>query len=133
MNVNKAIIAGRIVKKNDIRMTTAGHSVVTVTLATNSYRKDASGQKNETTEYHDVVFFGKLADIYQQYSVKGQVLYVEGQLRTRSWQDATGQKKYRTEVIADVMQFGEKPRLGESASNVNPPDSDDIKIEDIAF
>jgi single-strand DNA-binding protein len=92
-------------------------------MATNRTWKDAQGAKKESVEYHNVVAFGKPAEIINQYSKKGSSLYVEGRLQTRSWDDASGVKKYRTEIVLDAFQFGPKAAgqgAGGSRRSVGP-------------
>lgn len=86
----------------------SGIQVANVSLATNRNWKDKDGRKQETVEYHNLVVFGKQAELISQYMKKGSALYVEGRLQTRSWDDKDGNKKYRTEIIIESFQFGAK-------------------------
>ncbi len=107
MNINKAIIIGRLTQNPEMRSTPSGQSVCNFSMATNRAWVDkASGQKKEETDFHNIVLWGKLAEIASQYLTKGALAYIEGRLRTRSWEDASGVKKYRTEIIADKLQMG---------------------------
>ncbi|TRZ78055.1 single-stranded DNA-binding protein [bacterium] len=115
MNLNKAMIIGRLTKDPDGRTTPSGRPVTSFSVATNRVWSDASGAKQEATEYHNVVLWGKLAEISAQYLVKGQEVYVEGRLQTRSWEGQDGVKRYSTEIVADTMQMGSKAR-GSSGS-----------------
>lgn len=109
MNVNKAIIVGRITQDLELKTTNNGREVVSFSIATNQNWTDQSGQKQEKTDFHNIVFWGKQAATLAQYCVKGQELYVEGRLETRSWDDDSGKKNYRTEIIGQNFQFGAKP------------------------
>ncbi len=119
MYINKAMILGNLTRDPDLRALPSGIKVLSMTLATNRVWKDQAGQKQEASEYHNVVAFGKIAELIAQYSKKGSQLYVEGRLQTRSWDDkATGEKKYRTEVIIEAFQFGNRPQTGDSQTKV---------------
>lgn len=103
--INKIILIGRLGVNPEVRYTTSGMAVVNFTLATNEAWTDKNGQKQERTEWHRVVVWGKLAELCAQYLCKGKRAYVEGKLQTRQWQDKGGQIKYTTEVQAQVVQF----------------------------
>lgn len=145
MNVNKAIIVGRLTRQPEIRALPSGQSVANFSMATNRAWVDQTGQKQEQTEFHNIVAFGKLAEICGQYLTKGQEIYIEGRIQTRSWDDPSGQKRTKTEIVAEIMQMGSRPR-GEGASYSTPganavssplpaaPTSDnEIKVEEIPF
>ena len=105
-SVNKVILVGNLGKDPEIRYSADGAAVVNISLATNeSWRDKATGDKREQTEWHRIVFFGKLAEIAGQFLKKGRQVYVEGRLRTRKWTDAAGQERFMTEVIGDEMQM----------------------------
>ncbi len=105
-SVNKVILVGRLGKDPEIRSTPNGNSVAKFSLATDDRYTDKSGEKQERTEWHNIVAWGKLAEICGQYLRKGKLIYIEGSIRTDSWDDKeTGQKKYRTEIIANQMQM----------------------------
>lgn len=107
MNINKALIYGNITRDPEIRQLPNGTSVANLGVATNRHYTSQQGEKREETEFHNVVLFGRLAELAQQYLTKGGGVYIEGRLRTSSWDDKeTGQKRYRTEVIGEQMQFG---------------------------
>ena len=119
MYINKAMILGNLTRDPDLRALPSGIKVLSMTLATNRVWKDQAGQKQEASEYHNVVAFGKIAELIAQYSKKGSQLYTEGRLQTRSWDDkATGEKKYRTEVIIEAFQFGNRPQGADSQTKV---------------
>jgi single-strand DNA-binding protein len=104
--VNKVILIGNLGRDPEVRSTPSGQPVATFTLATSRRWRDKSGQKQEQTEWHTVVVWGKQAEIAGQYLTKGKQIYVEGRLQTRSWDDRqTGEKKYKTEVVCDNFQM----------------------------
>jgi len=104
--VNKVILIGNLGRDPEYRSSPSGVGVANVTIATSeSWRDRSSGELQERTEWHRVVFFGKVADIAQQYLHKGSKVYVEGRLQTRKWQDQSGQDRYTTEIVANEMQM----------------------------
>ncbi len=104
--VNKVILVGNVGKDPDVRYMPNGNAVANVTLATSESWKDkTSGETQERTEWHRVVFFRRLAEIVGEYVKKGSKIYVEGRLQTRKWQDQSGQDRYTTEIVADEMQM----------------------------
>lgn len=115
MNFNKAIIVGRLTRDPEVKTTPNGHNVATFSLATNRYWTNPQGQKQDFTEYHNVVAWGRLADISSQYLKKGAMCLIEGRLQTRSWEGQDGVKRYRTEIVAENMQMG--PRAGNTGSS----------------
>jgi len=105
-SVNKVIIIGHLGKDPEVRYMPNGGAVANVTIATNEVWKDKqSGESQERTEWHNVAFFGRLAEIAGEYLRKGRQVYVEGSLRTRKWQDKNGQDRYTTEIIASEMKM----------------------------
>lgn len=111
--VNKVILVGRLTADPEVRATPKGVYVANLRLATNTYSgKDDAGNRKEQTEYHQLVVFGKQAEIAGEYMRKGRLLYADGRLQTNSWEDAsTGQKKYRTEVVVDTLtMLGPRPQ-----------------------
>lgn len=105
-SVNRVFIVGRLGKDPEIRSTPSGTSVAKFTVATDERFTDRSGEKQERTEWHNIVAWGKLAEICGQYLRKGKLVFIEGSIRTDSWDDKeTGQKRYRTEIIASGMQM----------------------------
>jgi single-strand DNA-binding protein len=151
MYLNKAIIIGNLTRDPELRSLPSGAPVTTMAVATNRVWKDKEGRKQEDTQYHNVVVFGKQAETAAQYLKKGQSVLVEGRMQTRSWDDkGSGEKKYRTEIVADRVQFGPKSGMGggdtstsgksaskvsESMSDSGPIDYPDENInpEDIPF
>src|SRR3989338_1093870 len=109
MDYNRVIIVGRLTRDPELKALPMGGSVTTFSVATGRVWKDRDGNKKEDTQFHNVVVFGKQAETVAQYLKKGQEVLVEGRLQTRSWDDKTsGEKKYRTEIVADRVQFGAK-------------------------
>ena len=118
MSVNKAILVGRLGKDPEIRYAPNGGAVANITLATSESWKDKnSGEKQEQTEWHRVVFFGRLAEIAGEYLRKGAQIYVEGRLQTRKWQDKEGKDRYTTEIVAREMKMLGSNSEGSSNSN----------------
>lgn len=113
MNLNKAIIVGRLTKDPELKKTQAGQSVCSFSMATNRTWTDKAGTKQEQSEFHNIVCWGRLAEIVAQFSQKGAELLVEGRLTTRSWDDKKGGgKRYTTEIVAESIQLGAKPKDG---------------------
>jgi len=138
------MIIGRLTRDPETKTIPSGQTVTTFSIATNFTWTDQSGQKQEKVEYHNVVAWRKLAEIAGQYLKKGGRVYIEGRIQTRSWDDQTGQKRYRTEIVADNMIMLDRP----GASSAQPPaeaaapkndatkDSsaeEEINVEDIPF
>ena len=103
--VNKAMLIGRLGKDPEVRYTTDGTMVTNFNLATDEQWKDKNGEKVQKTEWHRIVTFGKLAEICGNYLVKGKLIFVEGRIQTRSWEDKDGVKRFTTEIIASNMQM----------------------------
>ena len=104
--VNKVILIGNLGNDPDIRYTASGAAVANISLATaESWRDKESGEQQERTEWHRIVFFGRLAEIVGEYLRKGSQIYVEGRLQTRKWQDKEGHDRYTTEIVANEMQM----------------------------
>jgi len=104
--VNKAILVGRLGKDPETRFTPGGQGVCNFSLATDETFKDKNGERQKRTEWHRIVVWGKLAEICQQYLKKGTMVYVEGRIQSRSWDDKTsGQKRYSTDIVANVMRM----------------------------
>src|SRR3989344_6005054 len=126
MNLNKAFVLGNLTRDPELRQTPTGQSVATFGVATNRMWTDHAGNKQTQTEFHNVVVWGRLAEIASQYLGKGRLVLIEGRITTRSWQDQQGQKKYRTEIIAENMQLG--PRLqAPVGSPITPPSNREIE------
>lgn len=146
MYINKAIIIGNLTKDPEVKKLPNGTTIASMSIATNRVYKDRDGKKQEDTEYHNVSVFGVQADNAGRYLKKGQSVYIEGRISTRSW-EKDGEKKYRTEIVAESVQFGAKAGgttqvkteeskteevqgYGNALDNLNV---DDINPEDIPF
>jgi single-strand DNA-binding protein len=108
------MVCGRITKELELRTTPSGATVLAFSLATNYSYKDKSGSKVENTDFHNIVAWGKMAELINQYCGKGDELFIEGRITTRSWEGKDGKKNYRTEIIASGMQFGQKKKGSEN-------------------
>lgn len=154
MNFNLAVVAGRLTRDPEIRSLPSGQTVTSFSLATSRFYKDQNGQRQEKTEFHNIVAFGKLGETASNYLRKGSLALIQGHLQTRNWQDTNGNKKYRTEIIADNLQLG--PRSQEFQTSSAPyeqsktplqqqnktaaepeipiiEENDDIDVKDIPF
>ncbi len=146
-SLNKAMIIGNLTRDPELKQIPSGQSVCTLGVATNrSWNKD--GEKQEQVEYHNVVCWGKLAEICEKYLTKGKKVYFDGRLQTRDWEGQDGVRRYRTEIVAENMimldragapsgaSFSSAPKSEDAPSVSNTPSDspdDEIKIEDIPF
>lgn len=151
MNVNKVLLVGRLTRDPEIRNTPSGQTVASLSIATNRFWKDKSGQRQDKTEFHNVVLWGRLAEIAGQYLAKGQEAYIEGRMETRKYTGKDGVERRITEVIAENMQLGARSqgsqRSGQpnSSASASPSpaeeiptinldeEQDEVKIEDVPF
>jgi single-strand DNA-binding protein len=159
MNVNQATVVGRVTRDPEIRTTQSGQAVTSFSLATNDYWTDKSGQKQEKTEFHNIVLWGRLAEIAGQYMVKGQEVYINGKMQTREYEGKDGIMRKTTEIVGSNLQLGQRPGGGRSddeASRANgsagftnkknykkedstvptidlDAEQDEIRVEDIPF
>ena len=148
MDLNKVMLIGRLTQKPEKRVIASGQSVASFGLATNRKWTDKSGQKQEQAEFHNIVVWGKLADICDQYLDKGRRAFFEGRLQTRSWDGQDGVKRYKTEIVADnmIMLDGRGGNGGEAPAARQPVNEivieeaplanmveSEIKVEDIPF
>jgi single-strand DNA-binding protein len=150
MYLNKALLYGNLTRDPEVRALPSGQQVATFGLATNRTFKNKEGQQQEQTEFHNIVAFGRTAEVMGQYLKKGRPVFVEGRIQTRSW-EADGKKNYRTEIVVDNFQFGpqaagggagtydkgqaagsESQDTGNSGESIQYPD-DEINPEDIPF
>ncbi|MFH0834123.1 MAG: single-stranded DNA-binding protein [Patescibacteria group bacterium] len=141
-SLNKAQIIGNLTRDPEVRQTPNGQTVATIGVATNRKWKNAAGELQEEAEFHNIVCWGKLAEICQQYLRKGSKVYFDGRLKTRSWEDPDGKKNYRTEIIAENMimldsrggsSAPQNSAPAESDSQVPPSDNEEVKIDDLPF
>ncbi|MEK7540856.1 MAG: single-stranded DNA-binding protein [Patescibacteria group bacterium] len=142
MNLNKAFILGNVTRDPEVRALPSGQSVTNFGIATNRFYTDNTGQKKQEAEFHNIVCFGKLADISSRYLNKGSLVLIEGRIKTGSWQNSSGVKQYRTEIIAEGLQLAPRSMGGAVADNSakkmfsnpapemqnNPPTGGDIPI-----
>ncbi len=127
MFINKVMLYGNLTRDPELRALPSGMNVANLGIATNRVYKDKDGKKVEQAEFHTVVVFGKQADLVVQYLKKGSSAYIEGRLQTSSWDDKkTGEKKYRTEVVADTVQFGPRGSATGGTAPEGPSSSDDM-------
>jgi len=124
MYLNKAIIIGNLTRDPELKSLPSGTAVCTLGVATNRVWRDKDGAKQESTEYHNIVVFGRQAETSAQYLKKGQNVLVEGRIQTRSWDGQDGNKRYRTEIVADRVQFG--PKAGGFSEG---PKKEEVKSE----
>ena len=146
MSVNKVILVGRLGKDPETRYTGSGQQVCNFSMATDETYKDRAGERQKRTEWHKIVMWGKLAEIAQQYLKRGSLIYIEGRIQTRQWDDqATGTKRYMTEIVANTMKMlggrgeGGPSGGGTEAAERHAPEMDEpqagpsISDEDIPF
>lgn len=146
MDLNRATIIGRLTRDPEVKTTPSGQSVANIGLATNRVWTDKSGVRQEKVEFHNIVLWGKLAEIAGQYLSKGRRVYMEGRLETRDWTGQDGVKRYRTEIVADnmIMLDGGASQGGSTShgstgndtsfpAGTNDNSADEIKVEDIPF
>jgi len=119
MYVNKVILYGNLTRDPELKALPSGSQVTNFSVATNRVWKDKDGNRQESADYHNIVVFGRQAETVAQYLKKGSGAYVEGRLQTRSWEDQDGKKNYRTEVVADRVQFGPRSDGGTSGPSSN--------------
>ncbi len=146
MYLNKAVIIGNLTRDPEVKALPSGAKVCSFSLATNRVWKDKNGAKQESVDYHNIVVFGRQAETAGQYLKKGSSALVEGRLQTRSWDGQDGQKRYRTEIVADRVQFGTRsnssgttssssksssPEDGNSQKDIPPVDTIDYPEEEI--
>ncbi len=145
-DLNKAMLIGNLTKDPEAKTLPSGQAVSSFSIATNRVWKDKDGAKKEQAEFHNIVAFGKVAEICNQYLKKGAKTYIEGRLQTRSWEDQNGVKKYRTEIIVEnISMLGGRSSAGNSSSfdsstksseeelPIIQADDEEIDIEDIPF
>jgi single stranded DNA-binding protein (ssb) len=124
MYLNKAILIGNLTRDPEMKSLPSGIQVTSFSIATNRVWKDKNGAKQESADYHNIVVFGRQAETVAQFLRKGSSVLVEGRMQTRSWDGADGKKNYRTEIVADRVQFGPRPS-GSGAPTQAPKANDD--------
>jgi single-strand DNA-binding protein len=134
MYLNKVQLIGNLTRDPELKALPSGTKVASFSIATNRNWKDKDGVKKEEVEFHNLIAFGKTAEVIAQWCKKGSQIYVEGRLQTRSW-DANGQKMYRTEIVVDQFQFGNSPRTETKPSPMTEkdhfsPDEPAVDVDD---
>jgi single-strand DNA-binding protein len=126
MYLNKAVLIGNLTRDPELKSLPSGTQVATFGIATNRVYKDKDGKRQEQTDYHNIVVFGRQAETTAQYLRKGNMALIEGRIQTRSWDDAKdGTKRYRTEIVADRIQFGPKGSGGAASSAASSSKKDE--------
>lgn len=146
MNLNKVFLIGNLTRDPELKTLPSGTAVVSFGVATNRVWKDQKGEKKEDTQFHNVVAFGRQAEVINQYLKKGSMIFVEGRIQTQSWDAPDGSKRYKTEVVAETFQFGPKTGSAGGDRSINQDvkggskempvidlNSEDIKSEDLPF
>lgn len=139
MNLNKVFIAGRLTADPELRTTPSGDHVTSFSIASNRFWRTKEGERKESTEFHNVVVWGRQAEVVNQFSKKGSVILIEGRLQTRSWEGKDGQSRRTTEIVAENIQLG--PRGGDMGANFSQGDGradeseqkgkDDVPVIDV--
>jgi single-strand DNA-binding protein len=139
MDLNKVILVGRVTADPQLRTTPGGQAVTTIGVATNRTWTDKAGQKQEQPEFHNVVIWGRQAEVAGQYLTKGAMVLIEGRIQTRGWTDKQGQQRKTTEIMCERLQLGPRPTPGEKVMQAGDDEpvinleEEDIKPEDIPF
>jgi len=145
MNLNKVFLLGRVTADPQLRTTPSGQKVTGFSIATNRVWTDKNGAKQEEAEFHNVVVWGRQAEVATQFLVKGSLVLIEGRMQTRSWQDKQGQDRKTTEIVAERLQLGPRPGGNRTNSSQNMSEKKDevptieidekeeIKEEDLPF
>ncbi|PKN17926.1 MAG: single-stranded DNA-binding protein [Deltaproteobacteria bacterium HGW-Deltaproteobacteria-6] len=131
--INKAILIGRLGKDPEVRYTPDGTMVTNFNLATDEQWKDKNGEKVQKTEWHRIVTFGKLAEICGNYLVKGKLVFIEGRIQTRSWEDKDGVKRFTTEIVASDMKMLDSKGQGKADDMASSAQSGGTPMEDVPF
>jgi single-strand DNA-binding protein len=129
MNLNKVFIIGNLTRDVELRNTPSGKSVANFGVATNRVWVNANKEKQQEVEFHNIVVWGKMAELCNQYLAKGRLVFVEGRIRSRSWVDSNEQKRTKIEIIAENINFG--PRKMQEEELKTPPEKPDSNTEDL--
>ena len=129
MNVNKVILVGRLTRDPEVRNTNSGQTVASISIATNRFWKDKNGQKQDQTEFHNVVLWGRLGEIAGQYLTKGAETFIEGRLQTRKYTAKDGTERRVTEVVAENMQLGSRAQGNSANSSFKPYNKPVVPVE----
>lgn len=133
MYINKATIYGNLTRDPELKALPSGNKVCNFSVATNRIWKDAAGVLQEAPDYHNIVFYGKPAEVIAQYMKKGSTIMVEGRISTRSWDGPDGKKNYRTEIVGQEFQFGPKSGSGSSTASSGATPSPEPEIDTIEY
>lgn len=141
MNLNKVFILGRLTADPQLKSTPSGQSVGSFSVATSRYWKDKAGARQEKTDYHNIVVWGRQAEIASQFLTRGALVFIEGRIETRSWQDKQGVERKTTEIVCDRMQLGPRtagseaggfrPKTDNTTQSTSQPSVEEIPIVDI--
>lgn len=131
MYLNKAFIFGNLTRDPELRALPSGMNVANFSVATNRVFRDRDGKKQEQTDFHNIVVFGRSADSVNQYLKKGSSVMIEGRIQTRSWEGKDGEKKYRTEIVADRVQFGPRSSGAARSTDSGQGGADEAPMEDM--
>ncbi len=150
-SLNKATLIGNLTRDPELRKTAGGQAVTSFSIATNRVFTTASGEKKDQADYHNIVAWGRLAEICAQYLTKGKKVYVDGRIQSREWEGQDGVKRYRTEIVAENLIMLDRPSGAQAGGGYSkndstgssnmpsmddaplPPDTEEIKLEDIPF
>ena len=133
MYLNKALLIGNLTRDPELKSLPSGTQVTTFSIATNRVYKDKDGNKQEQADFHNIVVFGRQAETTAQYLKKGNMALIEGRIQTRSWEGDDGKKNYRTEIVADRIQFGPKSAGSGGASRASTKTGDKEKVDTIEY
>lgn len=138
MNINTAMLCGRLTRTPELRTTPGGTQVTSFSVATNNSYKNKNREKVEETDFHNVTAFGRTAEVISQYFQKGDEIFVQGRIKQSSYDDRDGKKVYKTEIILEKFQFGQKSKRNQEQGQEMPPPplespDDEIRMEDIPF
>lgn len=146
MNLNKVFLIGNLTRDPELKNLPSGTAVASFGVATNRVWKDQKGEKREDVQFHNVVAFGRQAEVISQYLKKGSSIFIEGRIQTQSWDGPDGVKKYKTEIVTEQMQLGPRtvgggrssaPAAGKDEDSANMPvidlNAEEIKSEDLPF
>lgn len=128
MNLNKVFLIGRLTQDPQLRTTSSGQAVTTLSLATNRIWANKNGERQQDVQYHNVVVWGRQAEVVNQFLKKGSLVMVEGRLQTRTWQDNQGQNRQTTEIVCERIQFG--PRAASASFEMPQAESQEVEVKE---
>lgn len=133
MNLNKTFLIGNLTRDPEVRALPSGQSVASFGIATNRFFTGKDGQKQQDVQFHNIVAFGRLADLAKKYMSKGSLVMIEGRLQHRSWEGPDGQKKYRTEIVAQSIQLGPRGVKSEAPQAAPPASGQKEELDTIDY